>query len=149
MQNSNNNKERILDENSPSVIAHLSITQNVIQRMASNSASCKTWCITLVSAVLVIVSEKPESKYANISLLPTVLFFILDTYYLALEKDFRNYYNDFINKLHNDKITSNNIYFIKPSAKLKSFFLKSICSLSIWPFYFGLLAIIFLIKYLF
>ena len=47
-----------LDETSPSVQAHLGIIQGVIQRMATNSAACKTWCITIVSAILVVVADK-------------------------------------------------------------------------------------------
>lgn len=52
-------------ENSQAIQTHLEITQSVIQRMAVNSASCKTWCITLVSAILVIVADKgkPCSTY--------------------------------------------------------------------------------------
>jgi hypothetical protein len=32
-------------ENSQAIQAHLTIIQSIIQRMASNSSSCKTWCI--------------------------------------------------------------------------------------------------------
>ncbi len=35
---------------SGAVQSYLGILQGVINRMASNSAGCKTWCITLVSA---------------------------------------------------------------------------------------------------
>jgi len=35
-------------ENSDAVQAHLGISQSVIQRMATNSASCKGWCIAIV-----------------------------------------------------------------------------------------------------
>jgi len=45
-------------ENPQVVQSHLTILQAVIQRMASNSASSKTWCVTLVSAILVIVADK-------------------------------------------------------------------------------------------
>ena len=71
-------------EDSPGVQAHLGISQSVIQRMASNSASCKAWCITLVSAILVIVADKGNPQYALIAIIPTALFLILDSYYLAL-----------------------------------------------------------------
>jgi hypothetical protein len=53
--------------------------------MASNSASCKAWCITLVSAILVIVADKGKPQHALITIIPTVLFLVLDTYYLAIE----------------------------------------------------------------
>ena len=53
-------------ENCQAVQAHLGIVQSVIQRMSANSASCKTWCITLVSAILVVVANKDEPQYALI-----------------------------------------------------------------------------------
>ena len=54
--------------------------------MAENSRSCKVWCVTLVSAVLVLVARTEKPEYALIALIPAVLFLILDTYYLALER---------------------------------------------------------------
>ncbi|MGB2959578.1 MAG: hypothetical protein WBD30_11890, partial [Bacteroidota bacterium] len=77
------------EENPQAIQAHLQIAQSVIQRMASNSSSCKAWCITLVSAILVIVAGKTDSQYALIAVIPTILFLVLDTYYLALENGFR------------------------------------------------------------
>lgn len=83
-----NENEEIISVSNESVAiqTHLGIIQNVIQRMSSNSSSCKAWCITLVSAVLVIVADKGKSEYAYIALLPTLVFAALDAYYLALEK---------------------------------------------------------------
>ena len=43
-----------------SVQAHLTIMQGVIQRMAENSRSCKVWCVTLVSATLVLIARTGE-----------------------------------------------------------------------------------------
>ena len=60
--------------------------QGVIQRMAENSRSCKLWCVTLVSATLVLVARTGESQSALIALGPTLLFLALDAYYLALER---------------------------------------------------------------
>lgn len=90
------NEVNAFREDSQAVQAHLGIMQDVIQRMASNSASCKTWCITLVSAILVVVADKGKPEYAWLALIPTVLFFALDAYYLALEKMFRLSYNNLL-----------------------------------------------------
>ena len=43
--------------NSEAVRAHLTILQDVVRRMAGNSASCKNWCIVLVAAILVLVAR--------------------------------------------------------------------------------------------
>ena len=93
-------------EESPAIQAHLGISQSVIQRMAANSASCKTWCIGLVSAILVVVADKNKADYVVIAMVPTGLFFVLDTYYLALERCFRASYNAFIETLHAGGVTA-------------------------------------------
>lgn len=134
------------DINSQAVQSHLSITQAVIQRMATNSSSCKAWCITVVSAILVIVADKGKSQYALLAIIPNILFLVLDAYYLSLEKMFRNSYNDFIKKLHDNEITSYDLFAVVPKGSLFNTFLKSILSFSIWPFYLTLLIMILLAK---
>lgn len=115
--------------------AHLSIAQSVIQRMASNSASCKAWCITLVAAILVIVADKGKPRYGLIALIPTVLFLVLDAYYLALERGFRASYNEFIDKVHGGRIVAADLYAITPKGGLPAAVVRSLGSFAIWPFY--------------
>lgn len=139
-------KENEFKENSQAVQAHLGITQSVIQRMAANSASCKAWCITLVSAILVIVAEKGKPQYALIAVIPNALFLVLDVYYLALEKMFRQSYNSFIEKLHSGKVVASDLYAVAPAGSLLNTFFASLLSFSIWPFYLTLLAMIWIAK---
>ena len=82
-----------LDEQSPAVRTHLELMQGVIERMASNSRSCKVWCVTLAAAVLVLVARTGEARHALIALVPSALFLVLDMYYLALERAFIVSYN--------------------------------------------------------
>lgn len=135
-----NNQE--FRENSEAIRAHLTITQSVIQRMAANSASCKAWCITLVSAILVIVAEKEKPQYGFIAIIPTFLFLVLDTYYLSLERMLRKSYNLFIEKLHTGRIVPADLYAVTPSGNLFVIFFASLLSFSIWPFYMTLLAMV-------
>src|SRR5882762_9924612 len=132
---------------SPSVRSYLTIVQGVISRMAGNSASCKTWCITLVSAVIVIVADKGKPNYVWISAVPIVLFLILDSYYLALERQFRGVYNEFIRKLHFGSATVDDVFFIAPrvgALATSAEILKAVISFSVWPFY-TLLAVMLLV----
>ncbi len=133
-------------ENSQAVQAHLGIMQSVIQRMASNSSSCKAWCIALASAVLVLVADKSKPEYAWIAVIPTLLFLVLDAYYLALEKAFRHSYNEFIDKLHRGRIEPSDLYAVVPSGSLFWQFLKALRSFSVWPMYLTLLGMIYLAK---
>ena len=128
-------EERTYSEDSPAVQAHLGITQSVIQRMATNSGSCKAWCITLVSAIFVIVVDKGKPNYVFIAAVPTVLFLILDTYYLALERCFRESYNSFIEKLHRGQVVSSDLYAVTPRGSVLKSFGTSFFLFSIWLFY--------------
>ncbi len=139
-------EEKKTDINSQAVQSHLNITQSVIQRMATNSSSCKAWCITVVSAILVIVADKGKSQYAYIAIIPNILFLVLDTYYLALEKMFRISYNDFIKKLHENVIDFSDLFVVIPKGNLIKMFFKSIISFSVWLFYLTLLIMILLAK---
>jgi hypothetical protein len=131
-------------EESPAVQAHLGITQAVIQRMATNSTSCKAWCITLVAAILVIVADKGKPSYALIAGIPTLLFFVLDAYYLALERCFRNSYNEFIDKVHSGRVVASDLYAVEPKGLLLKMVFQSLGSFSVWPFYLTLGAVIWL-----
>jgi len=133
--------ERPIDGNSESIQVHLAIMQDVIQRMAANSSSAKTWCVTLVAAVLVIVADKGKPQYAWIAMLPTIAFAALDIYYLALERGFRKSYNNFIDKLHSSSLKASDLYAVQLSGNFIKLLFESIYSFSIWGFY-GSIAIL-------
>jgi hypothetical protein len=124
------------------VEAHLAMMQAVIGRMASNSASCKSWCITLVSALLVVIMEKGRPEFLPIATIPILLFLALDGFYLIQEKLFRNSYDGFIAKLHRQELVSEDLYAIKPRGTWQSELMKALESFSIWPFYLAMLAFV-------
>lgn len=126
----------ISDKDRQSLIqTHLTILQGVIARMASNSAACKTWAITIVSAVLVIVADKGKPQYAWLALIPIAAFAILDVYYLALERQFRRAYTSFVKRLHRGLTTEDELFEIKPEGKVYQEMMTAVWSFSIWPFY--------------
>lgn len=127
--------ERNLDPDSSAVQTHLQIMQDVIRRMAENSRSCKVWCVTLVSATLVLVTQTGHPQNALLALVPAALFFILDTYYLALERSFRNAFDSFVNRLHKDDLAITDLFDIKRSGAIPKLFFQCLLSFSIWPFY--------------
>lgn len=135
-----------ITESSASVQTHLGILQGVIERMASNSTSCKAWCITIVSAILVVVADKDKPDYVFIALLPTFLFVLLDAYYLGMEKGFRNSYNQFIIKLHNGSITAEDLYSAQPTGGQSKLQWEALKSFSVWGFYSLLVVLIMAAK---
>ena len=125
-----------ISHESPAVRTHLEIMQDVIQRMAENSRSCKVWCVTLVSAILVLVARTGNADHATIALAPTVLFFVLDAYYLSLERGFRSSYDAFVGKVHDGQVSTSDLYAVAPSGStVRGFFLAMFRSLSVLPFY--------------
>lgn len=135
---------------SNSVQSYLNILQGIITRLATNSASCKTWCISLVSAILVVVADKNKPNYAWISLIPIVLFFLLDSYYLGQERSFREIYNNFIKDLHSGGITNDKLFVLKPPRGMNvvNLLLASSLSFSVYPFYLTLLLTVIIARYL-
>lgn len=139
--------EKVNIDFTPLIQNHLNTFQAVIQRMAANSASSKTWCITIVSAILMILINNDKHDYILIALIPIVLFMFLDIKYLALEKGFRLSFENFVKKIHENTVDNIDLLIIKPSGNKLFIFLKASISFSTWPFYLILTGIIFIIKY--
>jgi len=69
--------------------------QGIIQRLAGNSFLIKGWAVTLVSAVLgFALKDATTSPLAYLAIVPILLFWGLDAYYLAVERNARKLYND-------------------------------------------------------
>ena len=128
-------QESHLDHESSTVQKHLEIMQGVITRMAENSRSCKVWCVTLVAATLVLVARTGEPRHSLIALVPTLLFLVLDAYYLALERAFRDSYGGFVNKLHQGQLSLLDVYAVRPVGMSLSLTVRCLGSVSIWLFY--------------
>ena|SRR5689334_20195159 len=125
----------------PAVQSHLTILQSVVTRMATNSASCKAWCITLVSAIILLVADKGKPQFCCLALIPAVLFLFLDAYYLALERVFRRSYEGFVRKVHQGKVMEDDLFEVKPSGSFGKAFFASLMSPSVWPFYVTLIGV--------
>ena len=130
------NEHPSLGVESSAVQKHLEIMQGVIQRMADNSRSCKVWCVTLVSAILVLVARTGKAEHALIALAPTILFYVLDAYYLALERGFRRSHERFVGKLHDERIAESDLYRVAPTGSTPRGTLWAMFrSFSVLPFY--------------
>ena len=139
---------RVLNEESDAVQTHLTILQGIIQRMADNSRSCKVWCVTLVAATMVLVAQTGEPKHTLIALIPTALFLVLDSYYLAQERAFLKSYRKFVDKLHRGELGTGDIYKISSTGMGLGLVLRCMGSVSIWLFYPLLVATVLFAWYL-
>lgn len=76
-------------------IKHLEFIEGAINRMASNSFAMKGWMLTIVAALLAIYADSnpKNSLYILIAIFPTIMFWLLDAYYLYIERKYRDLYN--------------------------------------------------------
>ncbi|HIB3373469.1 hypothetical protein [Pseudomonas aeruginosa] len=123
-----------------SKIAHLTFVQGVISRMAANSFLVKGWTIALVAALLAIGADKLTFSYLIIVLVPVILFWWLDAFYLHQETLYRKLYEIVASKEDRDIDFDMNALGLK--NQIKSF--KEIAvSKSISPFYLVIIGLLF------
>ena len=147
----NCNKKLEVLENS-AVQFHISMLQGIINRMANNSANCKTWTVTLVTAMLVLLLEK-KIKLPNpwISLIPVVLLYLLDCYYLCLERITISVQNTFLGSLSKESEEYIDLLYKVGGLGLRRTrlcgMIKALISLSTLPFYILVAMIVFYLSW--
>ncbi|MCU0359748.1 MAG: hypothetical protein MUF75_03360 [Bacteroidia bacterium] len=72
---------------------HLEFVQGVINRMGQNSFLIKGWTVTLVSALFALAAKDTNTKFVVVAYFPTLVFWLLDSYYLYQERLFRKVYD--------------------------------------------------------
>jgi hypothetical protein len=119
----------------PMIQTHVGTMQGIIQRMAQSSASAKTWCVSVVSAILVLAGRDPAVADVRVAFVPLALFLVLDAYYLALEKGFRRSYEAFVRKAHSDSLSRDDLLLVQMNGSLEELFPAALRSIAVWPFY--------------
>ena len=74
-------------------LKHLEFIQGVINRLAANSFQMKGWAVVLVAAILVLLARESRVDAAFIALVPIVVFWGLDGYFLWQERLYRALYD--------------------------------------------------------
>lgn len=122
----------------PAVQFHITMLQRIISRMANNSANCKTWTIMVVTTLLVLIVNQEQYKYIWICAIPIILFYILDCFYLGLERLLIQSQNHFLTQLDQNTINTDDFYKMpvvtNKCSQLIGMF-KAMCSFSTTPFY--------------
>ncbi|MBR9847512.1 MAG: hypothetical protein GYB35_16055 [Algicola sp.] len=72
---------------------HLEFIQDIINRYNSNSFIIKGWAITIVSALYALSGTVKEPKLVLTAIVPIILFWFVDSYYLSNERCFVDLYN--------------------------------------------------------
>ena len=93
-------RDNIYNENEQ---LYLQMMQDNIARMANNSANCKNWMVMIVAAIFAVSCGLKEMNWwLLLTLLPIVLFWRLDAFYLRLERGMRNRQRSFLNIVSDD-----------------------------------------------
>jgi len=72
---------------------HLDLIATTISRMAQNSFLIRGWCVTVATGILALAVQAKDSILVLTGVLPIVAFWLLDAYYLMIERRFRTLYD--------------------------------------------------------
>src|SRR5260370_13581819 len=131
---------------SPAIIEHLKMVQAVITRVAGNSAQCKTWCITIVAAIVAFAGARTAEKSAALAIIRIVIFGFLDAAYLANEKAYRDLYNRLAAKIRDGTYRLADCFVLSAPADA-SHHRWAHASWSVWPVYLGLIVAYLLARF--
>lgn len=127
---------------------YISLLQENINRMAANSANCKTWLVTILAALLAVQASIVELRgIVWIALIPAVLFYLLDSYYLGLERRFIKLEGRFVKEIKAGGDTTQLQYDFNVKgvmSDVKATFL-AMGSTSTWPFYIAIIVVVVVI----
>jgi hypothetical protein len=122
----------------PAVTTHINLLQGIINRLANNSSSCKTWCLALVAAFLSLAGATHNPAIAASALVPIVIFGFVDTMYLAQEKAYRDLYERIVTQIQRGSYTLTSAFDARADRTL-SHVGWALASWSVWPIYGGLI----------
>ncbi len=74
-------------------LKYLEMLQAAISRMSGFSFVAKGWSVTLATAVMGFMVKDGGPKFALIGVVVIALFWLIDAYYLGLEKEFRTLFS--------------------------------------------------------
>lgn len=127
-------------------IKHLEFIQQTICRLADNSFRLKQWSVFLAAAILALLSQQsaPIGWAGFIPLIPVLVFWGLDGYFLWQERLYRKLY-DQVRILNENEIDfSMNTYRFQTNPKPFFQWLCATLSKTLFPFY-GSFALLILI----
>ena len=73
-------------------IKHLEVAHGIINRMGQTSFIIKGWTVTLISALFALAAKDTNQKFILVAYFPTIIFWLLDSYFLYQERLFRKVY---------------------------------------------------------
>lgn len=75
-------------------IRYLEAIQRVIDRLSNTSFILKGWAVSLVAGLIALAASGTNQGYVLISYIPIAVFWFLDAYFLMMERQYRNLFNE-------------------------------------------------------
>lgn len=138
---SSNPPSALFPADNPAVMAHITMLQGIINRLAGASASCKTWCLALVSSLVSLAGATHVPAIVAVALVPVAIFGFLDTMYLGQERAYRTLFATVVARIRDGTYTRADDAF-EANASLKGAdCFAAFLSWAVWPVYGGLAAL--------
>lgn len=106
-------------------IKWLDLIEECIKRMANNSFQIKKWAMALVLAIIALIPESAIIAPKKIAIsvgTGIVAFWVLDSYFLMLERSFRDKYNNVIDYMAGAKKQEETTLNLKTERNMCMFF---------------------------
>jgi hypothetical protein len=137
---SSNSPSVFFPADNPAVTAHITMLQGIINRLAGASASCKTWCLALVSSLVSLAGATHNPAIVGVALVPIAIFGFVDTMYLTQERAYRELYTKIVKKIRDGSYQRDVDAFEAKATPTAADCFDAILSWAVWPVYLGLTA---------
>lgn len=114
---------------------HLKLIEAVVGRMGINSFLLKGWTVTLVAGLGALASTDGDRSFAWIAVGVVVLFAVLDAFYLAIERSYRELYRKVAADSPDVKPWELEAAAVGPAEVV-----STLRAFAVWPFYVATLA---------
>ncbi|MBQ9093727.1 MAG: hypothetical protein IJY03_07025 [Prevotella sp.] len=133
-----------------SVQAHITMMQNIINRMAQNSMQCKQWCIAVETVLFGIAKDAVDVWLLGIVVIVSLMFMYMDASYLSFERQFKEQQRHLIDKINKGEPFGKDLFMVETTKKDFRQIRNAACSFSVWIYYITIIIFVFvfiLMKY--
>ena len=81
-------------ETNESRIRYLEAIQRVIDRLSNTSFILKGWAVSLVAGLMALAASGTNHGYVLVAYIPIVVFWLLDAYFLMMERQYRQFFEE-------------------------------------------------------
>ena len=110
-------------------LKHLEMIQAVVARLANEAALIRGWALTVSAAFFGFAAQSFSWRVAAVGLMPVFAFWGLNTYYLRTERQYRSLYE----KVRKNEM--NDPYLMNANDEKVDGRLRTVFSMTLWPFY--------------